>query len=124
MGLEKTTGQPTKVKLGEKEYELFPITMNDVGALKQYIRDREIEMLNKVENENVQIKLIEKAMQRKIGQKELDSFMQTIEGMAFMFWKMSRSETTLEEFRKLIELEGLEKNATIAKGVNGTPEKK
>ena len=122
--MEKTTGQPTKITLGKKEFTIHPMTMDDIAALRQHIRDEEIKMLNNVKNEATQIKMIEKVMSKKISEKDMDRYIGTLEGLSFILWRTSHSEVSLHEFSKLLELEGLEKATVVTKELNGGSGKK
>ena len=123
-GIEKTTGQPMAITLKGKEYKLHPITLADIASFKQHVKDQKLEMLNEVKNEKIQLKLIEKLMDTEISDKELDDHLQTLEGIAFLLWKMMRGAKSLDEVGRLIEVNEVEKLSVIAMGINGKPEKK
>ena len=104
--LEDMTASSKKFTFGDKEYELSPITLIDLSALREHITGKRIRLIQKfVLDVNERIE----AMARVTGivvdeTKELDDF----DNLKFILWRslvVKQPKTTLEDTGKIL-LEG------------------
>jgi len=102
--LEDMTASSKKFTFGDKEYELSPIGIRDLSALKEYIKGRRIQLIQKnVPNVNERIELILRITGMVVDEtKELDDF----DNLKYILWLSlvrKQPDITLEDTEKIFE---------------------
>lgn len=104
--LEDMTASSKKFTFGDKEYELSPITLNDLSALREYIKGKRIGLIQKyVLDVNERIESMVKVTGSVVDEiEELTDF----DNLKFILWRSlvgKQPKTTLEDVENIL-LEG------------------
>mgnify|MGYP001056634140 CR=1 FL=1 len=104
--LEDMTASSKKFTFGDKEYELSPINLDDLSALKEYIRGKRVQLIQKyVTDVNERIEAMAKVTGIEVNEeKELNDF----DNLKFILWRsmmVKQPEITLKDVREIL-LEG------------------
>ena len=104
--LEDITASSKKFTFGDKEYELSPITLDDLSALKEHIRGKRIQLIQKyVTDINERIATMAKVTGIEVDEiNELDDF----DNLKYILWRSlvgKQPKTTLKDVENIL-LEG------------------
>ena len=104
--LEDMTASSKKFTFGDKEYELSPITMNELSALKEYIKGKRIRLIQKyVVDVNERIATMAKVTGVEVNElSELDDF----DNLKYILWRSiipKQKDATLKDVENIL-LEG------------------
>ena len=101
--LEDIVASSKRFTFGDKEYELSPITLDDLSALKEYIRGKRVQLIQKnVIDVNERIATMAKVTSIEVNEMaELDDF----DNLKFLLWRslvVKQPTVSMKDAEKII----------------------
>ena len=125
--LTQVAGTPLKVTIREKEYELYPITIDDYALLKQEIKSNRIKLImDSVTDKTERMDLITQFAKEEISINEMKDYITSMEGNIGMLWLALRhTGMTRAEVGELIGTDNFpEVSAILLSFIEGDSAKK
>ena len=121
--LAAAAGSPIKLKLGDKEYELTPLTVGDLADFEAYVKSARLRLFLQNVGETapeMRSSVIASIINSPVSSSAVGEEMKTLSGVRFLLYCVLRKKNphmTLEDAGALINMENLSSISSIIQGV-------
>lgn len=114
--LSQAAGQSIELIIGEKKWKMFPLTVGDLAAFQEYLRNKRLAAAMKITGSlkpDQAVDLLGGIIRAPIDGEQMDREMETIDGCQFVLWRSLRRgqpSLTLDQLGDMFTVEELMKS--------------